>query len=890
MAALELAIPITERKKAEETLRKNQEEYSSLFANMIDGFAYCQMIFDESGKPVDFVYLQINVAFEKITGLRRESVVGKKVTQAIPGIKEANPELFEIYGRVALTGQTERFEVFFKPLSMWLHISVYCPEKGYFTAIFEDITERKKTEGILEKEQQKLNLIIDSSPIIIFYKDNEGKFVRVNEAFAEALKIPKEEFLGKTVFDFYHAEIARGMANDDLAVLQSGHPRLGIIEQYESASGMRWVQTDKVPILDKNGISTGLIGFAQDITKIKLAEMEMHITANLFNATTDSILVHDLDGKLVYFNEAAYKTRGYTRDEFQELCIQDLEDPNNPGFFGSRMNELLDKGEATFEAVNLCKDKTIVLVEIHARVIELEGRKLVLSVARDVSERKKVEDKLKESEEKYRTTFESSMDALMLLDGKSFLDCNRSTLQLFGCKSVEEFIKNHPSDLSSPTQPDGTPSMEAAMSHINKAFKMGSDSFFWIHKRVDGTTFPADVLLTRIPLGNRNILQGTVRDITELKKAEEAIKFQADLLNHVGQAVIMVDNNRTIRFWNNAAEKLYGWSEEQALGQKVTELLGGTSPEEADEVTKRLMAGESWSTEVLTKNRAGSVVPVILNRTPIYKEDGEFVGAASITTDISLQKNTEADLTFSLIALSNSLGKIEELNEKLRVVGGLTRHDVRNKLSAVTGYAYILKKKHGDQADIVDGLGKMEQAVKDSVKIFEFAKMYEQLGVEELTYVDVETAIDEALGLFSGLNFKVVNDCHGLTVLADSFLRQLFYNFVDNTVKYGEKTTTVRVYYEMAEQDKLKLVYEDDGVGISTENKLKIFTEGFSTGGSTGFGLFLIREMIKVYGWQIQETGEVGQGAKFVLSIPKLDRNGKMNFQIAKRIDELKEN
>jgi light-regulated signal transduction histidine kinase (bacteriophytochrome) len=84
-------------------------------------------------------------------------------------------------------------------------------------------------------------------------------------------------------------------------------------------------------------------------------------------------------------------------------------------------------------------------------------------------------------------------------------------------------------------------------------------------------------------------------------------------------------------------------------------------------------------------------------------------------------------LTFSLESLSNSLAKIQELNEKLRVVGGLTRHDVRNKLSAVTGYAYILKKKHADEADVVDGLVKMEQAVRDSMKIFDFAKMYEQI-------------------------------------------------------------------------------------------------------------------------------------------------------------------
>jgi signal transduction histidine kinase len=309
--------------------------------------------------------------------------------------------------------------------------------------------------------------------------------------------------------------------------------------------------------------------------------------------------------------------------------------------------------------------------------------------------------------------------------------------------------------------------------------------------------------------------------------------------------------------------------------------LGGTSPEEADEAAKRLMAGESWSTEVLAENRDGSVVPVILNRTPIFNEDGEFVGVASIAADITLQKNTEADLTFSLVSLSNSLDKIEELNEKLRVVGGLTRHDVRNKLSAVTGYAYILKKKHGDQADIVDGLGKMEQAVQETTRIFDFAKMYEQLGMEELTYIDVEEKLKEAVALFSGPTPTIINDCHGLTVLADSFLRQLFFNFIDNTRKHGKKTTTIRVYFEKADQDSLKLVYEDDGVGVPSENKPRLFKEGYSTGGSTGFGLFLTKRMMDVYDWQIQENGTPGEGAKFTITIPKLSKSGKENYQIA---------
>jgi diguanylate cyclase (GGDEF)-like protein/PAS domain S-box-containing protein len=136
------------REQTAAAMRESEERYRSLFENMLDGFAFCRMLYDEAARPVDFVYLEVNSAFKQLTGL--SDVIGKKVTEVIPGITALNPELFEIYGRVASTGRTETFEIDFKPLAKSLSVSVYSQQKGYFAAVFDDITERKRLGEKLE--------------------------------------------------------------------------------------------------------------------------------------------------------------------------------------------------------------------------------------------------------------------------------------------------------------------------------------------------------------------------------------------------------------------------------------------------------------------------------------------------------------------------------------------------------------------------------------------------------------------------------------------------------------------------------------------------------------------------------------------------------------------
>jgi len=155
---MHFAFDITDRKETEGKIIESEERYRFLFENMIEGYAYCKMIF-EDGQPVDFIYLNVNSAFEKQTGLT--NVSGRKVSEVIPGIREANPELFERYARVALTGRPERFEMFIKVLQMWFSISVYSPSHEHFVAVFDVVTDRKRSEEELRASEQKLRALAE---------------------------------------------------------------------------------------------------------------------------------------------------------------------------------------------------------------------------------------------------------------------------------------------------------------------------------------------------------------------------------------------------------------------------------------------------------------------------------------------------------------------------------------------------------------------------------------------------------------------------------------------------------------------------------------------------------------------------------------------------------
>jgi PAS domain S-box-containing protein len=364
----------------------------------------------------------------------------------------------------------------------------------------------------------------------------------------------------------------------------------------------------------------------------------------------------------------------------------------------------------------------------------------------------------------------------------------------------------------------------------------------------------------------------TCRDISKCREQARKTQFQARLLNAVGQAIAATDTDGNIIYWNQAAEQLYGWSEQEVLGHAIMEiLLKDIVEQDKQEVVNHLKTGKTWKGEIVLKRRDGMIMSVIITTMPITDDKGKVTGILGVSMDVTEQKWMQQ-------VLESAIKEVAELNEKLRVVEGLTRHDVRNKLSALNGRLYLLKKRCNGNLAAHQQITELESISKQILRILEFEKVYVQVGAEELEYVEVERQLDEAATLFSDLkDIRLVNECQGLTVLADSLLRQLFYNLIDNTLKYGEKTSTIRVHYE-EQEDQLKLVYEDDGVGVPDDVKRHLFQEGYGKG--TGYGLYLIQRICEAYGWKIQETGSQGKGAQFTMTIPKNGEDGTERYKI----------
>ena len=378
-------------------LRESERLYRSLFENMLNGFAYCRVLF-EDGRPLDFIYLAVNAAFEAQTGLK--DVVGKRVTEVIPGIRETDPHFFDVYGRVAMSGKPERFESFVEALQMWFQVSVYCPAPEHFVAVFDVITERKQAQVALQEFERRFATVFRSSPVSMSITAvTTTRYVDVNDMFVRNSGFSREEIIGRTSEELQ-------LFNDP-----SDRERLvAEVRQQGFAYCMRMRFRMKAGDIRDGLISSQMIRLhgephllstIVDVTEHQRVEDEVR-NAKAFldssiNAVADPIFVKDEKRRFVLVNDALCTIVGRPREGLLGERMGTICSPANRSRFSGRWMPMSWRPEENLNEEslsNLSSGEVRTIITRKTRYVDPSGKRFLVGVIRDVTDRKQLEAEL----------------------------------------------------------------------------------------------------------------------------------------------------------------------------------------------------------------------------------------------------------------------------------------------------------------------------------------------------------------------------------------------------------------------------------------------------------------------------------------------------------------
>jgi PAS domain S-box-containing protein len=492
----------------------------------------------------------------------------------------------------------------------------------------------------------------------------------------------------------------------------------------------------------------------------------------------------------------------------------------------------------------------------------------------DITKRKKAEQLLAESEERFKSIFEGSNDALMLIDEKGFFDCNARTLEMFGFKSKEEFAHVHPADISPPDQPDGRNSFQEAGKRIEEAYRTGSNRFEWIHRKTNGQDFPAEVLLSAFNLNGRRVLQATVRDISKRKNAELALaeseKSFKSMFELTSEGVTVIDPE-TGRFIaaNPAMCALLGYTENEFRALTPEDITPSGAKEIMRNSIKLLLNGGSIEDhEGINMKKDGSSAHVLVRCRPLFWKGKKVFYV------------TFKDVTF----LKEIQRQLEKKNREILEFTYAATHDLKKPLTTLktvyslmqTG-AFGTLNNDGKEALSMgaEGISYMQELLDDLLTSAQLDTSVQQLALEK---IDVRAL---ALDVVARLKYQIdekkvtvtVSDELGVLQADKKGMTKVFMNLIGNSINYIGigPDRTIDIGAESAEGEKVYYI-RDNGIGIPEETQKTLFQK-FKRGtnvsdiNGTGLGLLIVKGIIEAHGGKIWAESMVGEGTTFYWTI-----------------------
>lgn len=380
---------------------------------------------------------------------------------------------------------------------------------------------------------------------------------------------------------------------------------------------------------------------------------------NIVAKMNDGILIVNNEDQIMYANKKFCDMVDYSIDELRgkvagDLFMDSQEDKKSINKkVKDRRNNISDQYEIL---VRKKSGEKIWMLITGSPYYDQKGKIIgSIGIHSDITEQKNYEIAVKASEIKYQTLFDSSRDAVMLLNETGFFDCNPRTLQIFGCSTNEEFCSKNLADLSPLNQPCGTDSVTLANRWIIRALETGSASFEWMHKRADnGHEFPAEVLLSRMDLEKKMVLQATVRDITKRKEKEarflESLNEISDYKYALNQSSIVsiADHRGIINFANDKLCETSKYRYEELMGKNHNIINSGYhSKEFFGEMWKTILSGNGWRSDVKNRAKDGTIFWCDTIIVPFKDRTGSIYQFVAIRNDITERKKAEEALIAS---------------------------------------------------------------------------------------------------------------------------------------------------------------------------------------------------------------------------------------------------
>ncbi|WP_211531359.1 response regulator [Methanocalculus chunghsingensis] len=853
---------ITDRKEAEDALQQSESQLRLITGNMTETITVADLSFHLTYVSPSIEALRGFTVEEAMAQPLDEILTPDSLRVVLSTFDEAirREESGEPIGSISLD-----LEEYHKDGSRILvnnTLSFLRDTDGKPTAILivsRDVTEKKRAEEALRKSEELYSGLFDTitSGVAIYEVRNDGSsgddyiIKDFNRMACEIERRQKKDVIGKSLGDLRPTIDEYGLIPVFQQVWKTGVPQYFPEAVYTDDRYENWYE-NRVFRLGSGEV----VAVYNDVTGQKRAELEAEKSKWLIEAMLDGVPdivgLQRPDHTIIRYNKAGYEILGLRPEDADGKRCYELIGRREPCHDCATSLAVQSKQRETIERYSPELGRYIECTS--SPILNDEGEvELIIERLHDITERKAAEEALRESEEKYRLIAENTADNIWIFDMDFQLRyISPSVLKMKGF-TVEESLAQTVQDIMTP----------ASYASLRKRFdeEMALEAsgsadpertvFFETEEYCrDGRTILVEntARLLRDDEGHPTGILGISRDITGRRAAESALKQseaeKTAILNSMPVMLAYYDTGLRVVYANKVSADSVGSDPEKLIGRHCYEIWHGrTDPCGNCPLIRSLATGEVEEEVVTTPD--GRCFH--LRGCPVYDEKGEIIGLIEFGMDITERKAAEE--------------AIHTANKKLRILSGITRHDIQNQIMALQGFLEFAGEKSIDpeQAGYLSEVRKAAKAIERQI---EFTRSYEELGVKKPAW----SAISAMMKGINDTRLPIRHDCSGYEVLADPMIEKVFANLMENTRSHAEGATGVTIHCEIRKGD-LIIIWEDNGTGIPGDQKEQIFERG--VGRHTGLGLFLSREILAITGITISETGVYGEGARFEMQVPE---------------------